>query len=177
MDEREPTIEHSANGLIVRAPNGHFMPGTKPANQITPANARQLRDRRYELAAIRAAEGMAAGAASVISTNPSVVDGIHIEPSGDVQSDAWALIHAVTAAQVLQSDIPRPEAVDMLGRNTGMTPRRADADDQQPGVVRLSASIPVEQLLALAQALKQNANSIDSIDAEVVDAGAAAVEE
>jgi hypothetical protein len=124
------SVEQTINGLLVRDRQGRLMPGTRPANLITTENARQMRRRDLALNRQAAAAGMSAGVRAAVRSNPGLVEDMELESTGDTTRDAWALVNAVTTAQVMQSDIPRPDAVELLGKHTGMTPTRDDADEQ-----------------------------------------------
>ena len=46
-------VEQTSNGTIVRAANGHFLPGSRPTNVITAETARSMQTRRIEVTAAR----------------------------------------------------------------------------------------------------------------------------
>lgn len=49
-------VEYYGQGVIVRAPNGKFLPGTQSPHMITSDNARSMRERNKELTARLIAE-------------------------------------------------------------------------------------------------------------------------
>jgi hypothetical protein len=148
-------IEPLANGAqIVRGPDGKFLPGTRPPNPITAANARELNQKRQEKAAKSAAAGMTAGVrAGLRKCNPDVRAIAPSDFDNADEFDAWAVLNAATALQVMASDIPRPEAIEMLGHNSRLAPRRAvDQDDPAAVSLNLSPDALRELLSALTRA-------------------------
>ena len=75
MSDENPsgiTIQETKNGIIVKGPDGRFLPGTRPANMITVESSPALHSRRRELkkAAIEAGAMEAIDAADFNKYNP-----------------------------------------------------------------------------------------------------------
>ena len=149
-------------GVIVRGADGRFLPGTQPPKPITVDTARTMLARRYELAAERAAAGMAAGVKAVKAVNPAVLDGLQDDLiTGDADQDAWAILNAVTTMQALQSDRPQPDTLNALGRNARMIPGKDRQGDDGNGIT-VTAHIPADQLLDLVTAMRQERDRRDA---------------
>lgn len=157
-----PNVRILSNGAEYDQDKGQIVKGAP----LLPSQASALAHRRWD----KARESFAAGVAAELRDTGLL-------PAMDDQDAASMYVIGSKTTQMMMDATFGNEYADvasLLTKTAGWVPSAADRNTQeQPGTVRLSASIPVEQLLALATALKQNANSIDSIDdSNVIDAEA-----
>jgi len=134
-------IEQKQNGIIVRAANGKFLPGTTAKHTITQANASELNRRRYALARQAAATGMVA---AVVEHGKLPIDGAR--PSG-----AWGAI--INHATGILLDAKSPRAMSDLGRFIGQSAGMLAADRsyaaQDGDSVSVTVSAPADMVMAI----------------------------
>jgi hypothetical protein len=152
--EEQARVEQTSNGVIVRAPNGHFLPGTKPNNIITPETARDMHQ-LYR-------ERHRATAAKWLHTEVSA-----ISPDVITQEDAWGYLQAKEAVKILDSPHPTPDALRQIGQAIGALPTIADRAADQQSSTSTRIDIPQETMVAIARALEQQRRDADN---SVVDA-------
>ena len=75
----EYTMPDGATGIIQRAPNGHFLPGTRPHNVITSDNARTMQARWQDIRRQSKLRGLARGA----GIDPDTIDKDLVAAAGD----------------------------------------------------------------------------------------------
>lgn len=143
-------------GVIVRAANGNFLPGTKPANPITPANARSMAARRYETQKAAFAAGVA----------KAIADTGLLPRTDNKDAAAWGVIAERATTVLLDTDTARgfADLMQPIGKNAGWLREDKDRDDSTGGVRLEVFGDAVDKLL---DALRPRA---DVIDAEATDA-------
>ena len=147
--EQETQIETKPQE-VTRDNNGRWItPPPSPA-PISHANARLYAKKRWD-------KSRAAAAAAVIEEGRKINAGISSMPG------VWGLVNAHLFNTIIKSDKPRPQAVELLGKNIGAIASEADHELQEGesglesdlrGLVRL-----------LSGALKNNLH--DTIDGEL----------
>jgi hypothetical protein len=113
-------------GVIVRAANGNFLPGTKTHEPISHANARAMNSRRYQLQR----EAFAAGVVQAIQ------DTGLLPRAGDKDAAAWQVIANKATTVLLDTDNARniADLMQPIGRNAGWLQQDKDRDDPASGV-------------------------------------------
>lgn len=135
-------IEHISvdgkEGVIVRAANGKFLPGTRPPIPITSANAREYQARRVEMAKERFAAGVVEAA----------IERKRI-PQGAEPFDAWQAVGKHAGGVFFDSKTPR--AMSDLGRFNGVGMGMLATERTQPGgeTDTVQVSIPADVVIAM----------------------------
>lgn len=113
-------------GVIVRAANGNFLPGTKTHAPISHANARAFNARRYD-------KQRAAFAAGVTK---AIQDTGLLPPSDDHAASAWGVIAERATTVLLDTDTARgfADLMTPIGRNAGWIQQDRDREDSTGGV-------------------------------------------
>jgi hypothetical protein len=134
-------VEQRDSGRIVRGPDGRFLPGTRPGNIITPANARELAAKRHEAyrrAAVRRIVGEAES----------------IDPSVSTGADAYALVASRQYVALMDHDKPRIEDLERLGAlMTDYSPRQQQHEQQADDPLRELGARVLEYIAARAQSI------------------------
>ena len=143
-------------GVIVRAPNGRFLPGTRSHNPITHENARERRAARYEAARERFAAGMTAAAIARGRI-----------PASGAPLDAWESTGEHITGVLLDADTPRAmsDLTRVVAQFSGMVPaadRSAAGGDSGSGSVTATISAPADVVLALLAELDRRRAEGDS---------------
>jgi len=134
-------IEQKQNGIIVRAANGRFLPGTTAKHTITQEDASVLNRRRYELAAEQAAAGML----RAVQRGKLPVSG----QAGPVE--AWGVMIEHASDVYMAADTPR--AMSDLGGFIGKAASMLAADrshaTQDGDSVSVTVSAPADMVMAI----------------------------
>jgi len=120
-DWQGKTVRHYFNDNSIRDNNGRCIekPEYLGEYEITRANSREYKARRYELAAQAAADAVAA---EMSSTFPAV---------DFVPAKAWGVLNARLAQQIMDSNIPRGFDTRILGQNMGMLPQDREFEQSE----------------------------------------------
>ena len=127
-------------GVIVRAANGKFLPGTRSHAPITHENARTLAHARHDAARERFAAGM----------TRSAVERGRIPVAGARPLDAWEDVGYHTTGVLFDADTPR--AMSDLGRFIGQSAGMlaAERTAQHDGDnVSVTVSAPADMVMAI----------------------------
>ena len=140
-------------GVIVRAPNGKFLPGTRSHSPITRENARERRAARYEAARERFAAGMTAAAIARGRI-----------PASGAPLDAWASTGEHVTGVLLDADTPRAmsDLARVVGQFSGMVPatdRVAAASDNGDSVTA-TITAPADVVLAVLAELRRRSGDL-----------------
>lgn len=160
---KDVTIQETANGVMVRTPDGKLAKGTKPKNMITPENAREMQ-RKGVLAkrAVIAAEA-----------NRAVQDPELLDRYGD-----YAYVADLTRTQMQIATTPEAGKAAVLAanwvvQNTGMDEKAAtEAGNVADAPVTVAL---VELLGAITKRLNDNVfdnnnyHHLDTVDADVAE--------
>ena len=115
-----------------RGPGGRFLTKPKGIEQhaITKENAAEMAKRRWQ-------KYREAAADAVVEEMGSVVPGI------TTPEQAWGVLNARLAAQIMDSDKPRGDDLMQLGRNMGAIPNAHERTEMenQPGTSGLTAAV------------------------------------
>ncbi len=154
MPEGARVEQYSKNGktgVIVRAANGNFLPGTKPPVPITSANARSMSARRYD----KQRQAFAAGVTKAIA------DTGLLPPSDDHAAAAWGVIAERATGILLDTDNARnfADLMQPIGRNAGWLREDKDREDSTGGVRLEVFGDAVDKLLDV---LRPRADIIDA---------------
>jgi len=141
-------------GVIVRAPNGKFLPGTRSHSPITHENARERRAARYEAARERFAAGMTAAAIARGRI-----------PASGAPLDAWESTGEHVTGVVLDADTPRAmsDLARVVAQFSGMVPatdRGAAAASDNGDSVTATITAPADVVLAVLAELRRRSGDL-----------------